>query len=380
MPDVIGQKVRRRGAEKRRGARRPQLSFVAVNTAYEKWLRQQCKVDDRALGRKHGLMRKNAFLFLRATYFRWAGEIEALLPDLAHAPAVLAVGDAHVQNFGIWHDLEGRLVWGINDFDDAAVIPYAFDLVRLATSATLSGQTSLARNQICAEIRKGYSAGLKRPEPFVLDEKYSWLRRSVRATKKTIERFWRDMDRLKKGDPPAKVKHALRELLPKDCEDIKFARRIAGGGGLGRPRFVVIAHWRGGRIVREAKALVPSAWDWSHRNPPVIRFLKLANSRSRSPDPNLRLREGYLLRRLSPESRKLELGDADDVKVDRQLLQAMGHEIGAIHGVDRVDAERIAKHLKTMGPNWLVNSTKAAADFVRADFASWKRATGRRKR
>ncbi len=79
-------------------------------------------------------MRKDAFRFLRATYFRWASEIEALLPDLAHAPAVLAVSDAHVQNFGIWHDLEGRLVWGINDFDDAAVIPYTVDLVRLATS------------------------------------------------------------------------------------------------------------------------------------------------------------------------------------------------------------------------------------------------------
>jgi hypothetical protein len=353
---------------------------VAANTAYEKWLRQQCKVDHGALERKHGLMRKNAFLFLRATYFRWTGEIEAVLPDLAHAPAVLAVGDAHVQNFGIWHDLEGRLVWGINDFDDAALIPYAFDLVRLATSATLSGQTSLTRNQICAEIGKGYSAGLKLPEPFVLDEKYSWLRRRVRATKKTIERFWRDMDRLKKGDPPAKVKRALRELLPRDCEDIKFTRRIAGGGGLGRPRFVVIARWRGGRIVREAKALVPSAWDWSHRKAPVIRFLKLATGNSRSPDPNLRLRKGYLLRRLSPESRKLELGDADDVKIDRRLLRAMGHEIGAIHGVDRADGKRIAKHLKTIGANWLVSSTKVAEDFVRADFDAWKRATARRKR
>jgi hypothetical protein len=353
---------------------------VAANAAFEKWLRRQCKVDGHALERKHGLMRKNVFLFLRATYFRWAGEIEVLLPDLASAPAILAVGDAHVENFGIWHDFEGRLVWGINDFDDAAVIPYTFDLVRLATSASLSGQTRLTRSQICSEIRTGYAAGLKRPEPFVLNEKYTWLRRRVRATKKTIERFWRDIGKLKKGDPPAKVKRALGELLPEDSEDTKFTRRIAGGGGLGRPRFVVIAHWRGGRIVREAKALVPSAWDWSHRNPPVLRFLKLANSRSRSPDPNLRLRDGYLLRRLSPESRKLELGDADDVKVDRQLLRAMGHEIGAIHGVDPASARLIGEHLKKMDASWLVKSTKTAEDFVRADFRAWKRATGRRKR
>jgi uncharacterized protein DUF2252 len=380
MRDVIGHQARTRGAQKSRGASPMQLPFVAANTAFEKWLRKQCKVDGRALERKHGLMRKDAFLFLRATYFRWAGAIEALLPDLPPAPAVLAVGDAHVQNFGIWHDLEGRLVWGINDFDDAAVIPYTFDLVRLATSATLSGQTSLSRRQICSDIMEGYLAGLRRPEPFVLNEKYTWLRRRVRATKKTIERFWRDIDELKKGDPPAKVKHALRELLPRDCEDIRYTKRIAGGGGLGRPRFVVIARWRGGRIVREAKALVPSAWDWSHNGAPGIRFLKLANSKSRSPDPNLRLRSGYLLRRLSPESRKLELGDADNVKVDRQLLQAMGREIGAIHGVDREDAKRISGHLNKMDAGWLARSTKAAEVFVRADFAEWKRATGRRKR
>jgi uncharacterized protein (DUF2252 family) len=43
-------------------------------------------------------------------------------PDLAKAPKVLAVGDLHVENFGTWRDVEGRLVWGINDFDEAAAL------------------------------------------------------------------------------------------------------------------------------------------------------------------------------------------------------------------------------------------------------------------
>ena len=34
-------------------------------------------------------------------------------------PAVLAVGDLHTENFGTWRDAEGRLIWGINDFDEA---------------------------------------------------------------------------------------------------------------------------------------------------------------------------------------------------------------------------------------------------------------------
>ena len=31
----------------------------------------------------------------------------------------LSVGDLHVENFGTWRDSEGRLIWGINDFDEA---------------------------------------------------------------------------------------------------------------------------------------------------------------------------------------------------------------------------------------------------------------------
>ena len=83
-------------------------------------------------------MRDSAFAFLRATYWRWAETILEVCPDLANAPAVLAVGDTHLENFGTWHDGEGRLVWGVNDYDEAAEMPYILDLVRLATSATLA--------------------------------------------------------------------------------------------------------------------------------------------------------------------------------------------------------------------------------------------------
>ena len=77
-------------------------------------------------------MKTHPFVFLRATFFRWAGQIEALCPDLADAPAVLSLGDAHIENFGTWYDDEGRLVWGVYDFDEVAEIAYPFDLVRLA--------------------------------------------------------------------------------------------------------------------------------------------------------------------------------------------------------------------------------------------------------
>ena len=80
-------------------------------------------------------MRLGEFPFLRATFYRWAQLWAKVCPDAAKAPAVLAVGDLHVENFGTWRDIEGRLIWGINDFDEVNYMPYTIDLVRLAASA-----------------------------------------------------------------------------------------------------------------------------------------------------------------------------------------------------------------------------------------------------
>ncbi len=51
---------------------------------------------------------------------------------------MLGVGDLHVENFGTWRDGEGRLIWGINDFDEATTLPYTNDLVRLCASALIA--------------------------------------------------------------------------------------------------------------------------------------------------------------------------------------------------------------------------------------------------
>jgi aminoglycoside/choline kinase family phosphotransferase len=80
----------------------------------------------------------DGFSFLCATFYRWAQLFPALCPKLVGAPKVLGVGDLHVENYGTWRDAEGRLVWDINDFDEACPLPYTNDLVRLATSGWLA--------------------------------------------------------------------------------------------------------------------------------------------------------------------------------------------------------------------------------------------------
>ena len=59
------------------------------------------------------------------------------LPDLSHAPRVLACCDLHVNSFGTWRDSEGRLAWGVDDFDDSYPLPYTNDLEWLAASVKI---------------------------------------------------------------------------------------------------------------------------------------------------------------------------------------------------------------------------------------------------
>jgi hypothetical protein len=254
---------------------------------------------------------------------------------LAEAPPVLSVGDVHVENYGTWRDAEGRLIWGINDFDEAADIPYPFDLVRLATSASLAPGHGPEVHDIAAAILDGYRAGIAEPRPTLLDEHELWMRPLVGCSDEDRVKFWKNMDECPEKSPPAPAARGLKQSLPPDASILRFAARLKqGGGSLGRPRFIAIAGWRGGRIVREAKAFVPSAWYWAHGGVPIRpRLLELADGAYRATDPHLNLQEGDVLRRLAADSRKVDFGDDDSISL--KLLTAMGFELGAIHAADR---------------------------------------------
>src|SRR6478609_3956341 len=149
---------------------------------YEAWLRSELGDDavEEHLRAKHQKMAEGAFEFLRATYWRFAETILTQCPELKDAPRALAVGDIHLENFGTWRDDDGRLVWGVNDFDEAAEMPFAIDLVRLATSALLARpDRAMTAGEICRAILGGYRRGLEAPNAIVLDRDWAWLRELV---------------------------------------------------------------------------------------------------------------------------------------------------------------------------------------------------------
>ena len=348
------------------------MSFRADNDAYEAWLRKQCQVVEADLEHKHEKMKKDAFTFLRATFFRWAKTIEKICSDLSDAPAVLSVGDTHVENFGTWRDAEGRLVWGVNDFDEAAVIPYPLDLVRLATSVRLAQGLAFSNHDAASAIADGYRKGLDQPRPTLLDENAAWMLPFVACADEEREKFWDEVRNYPAATPPDEVKSALRSSLPEGAVVERFASRRKGGGGLGRPRFVVVADWRGGSVIREAKALAPSAWDWAHgEGARPSSFLDLATGKYRSPDPFLHIHDGFIVRRIAADSRKIDLGDNVGAKLNLQLLEAMGFDLGAIHAASEEQAPAIRSDLHARPVDWLHDAAKVAAESVKEDYAGW---------
>jgi hypothetical protein len=192
----------------------------------------------------------------------------------------------------------------------------------------------------------------------------------VVCTDEERAKFW--------DEPPAEVQAALRGSLPEGARDVRFASRRRGGGSLGRPRYVAVAKWRGGRIVREAKALVPSAWDWAHAvEAPVSRTLDLATGAHRSPDPHLGVADRFIIRRVAADSQKIELGDHAGEALHAKMLRAMGFDLGAVHAADKTAARKIRAHLDASPPDWLRDQAKSAATEVAADFRAWRVQTRR---
>src|SRR5688572_12503489 len=141
-------------------------SIVKSTRDFEAWMRKRTDVSGRLLKKKHRKMSEKAFPFLRATFYRWVEQWPEVCPRLAerHEDVLLAVGDLHVGNFGVWRDSRQRLVWGINDFDEACELPFTSDLVRLAVSALLAAEKAdvdVSANRVCEWLLEGYGVGLR---------------------------------------------------------------------------------------------------------------------------------------------------------------------------------------------------------------------------
>src|ERR1035437_6003767 len=156
------------------------MNIVKATKKFEDCLGLHIRRVEPDLRFKHAQMGAGLFPVFRAKFYRWVQGGPEGCAEIEQVPHILSVGDLHVENFGTWRDTDGRLVWGVNDFDEACVYPYTMDLVRLATSAlvaTREEHLAMKAKESAAAILAGYERGMEAGgRPFVLGENHGWLR------------------------------------------------------------------------------------------------------------------------------------------------------------------------------------------------------------
>jgi len=355
------------------------MKIQKSTTRYEQWLAKELTIIPEDLKHKHEQMSAETFSFLRATYYRWAQIWPEVCGDLASAPEVLAVGDLHVENFGTWRDSEGRLIWGINDFDETARLPYTHDLTRLATSAHMA----IGANHLCIDLKdatrallEGYEASMASGgRPFVLAEHHKLLRDMAIHRLKEVCGFWEKLENCKpvRGKVPPGAVKGISRMLPEPKLARKYVHRVAGLGSLGRQRFVALAQWHNSSIAREAKAMAPSACWWAAgcKGSSRILYQQILNTSVRCCDPYVKLKGKWIVRRLAPDCSRIEISDLPKERDERLLLRAMGYETANVHLGSR-KARSVLADLKKRPEGWLVKAAEEMVNAVTRDWHDWR--------
>ncbi|MGQ0636653.1 MAG: DUF2252 domain-containing protein [Planctomycetaceae bacterium] len=121
-----------------------------------------------------GRMAESPFAFLR-------GASAVIAGDLAHTPingsVVLIDGDAHISNFGLYGTPQRDVVVDINDFDEATVGPWEWDLKRLVASVNVAARENGfdidERRAAVMECVAGYALNARRLMEFGILQTWS---------------------------------------------------------------------------------------------------------------------------------------------------------------------------------------------------------------
>jgi hypothetical protein len=356
------------------------MNIVEATDGYEAWLAERMRLLAADVEYKHERMAADEFEFMRATFYRWIQLWNEHCGELHDAPEVLSVGDLHTDNFGSWRDIEGRLVWGINDFDEAYRLPYAFDLVRLGTSAYMAATAAFGSAQmgpICKAILSGYREGLKYGgASFVLSGEYDWLRDLIMEDLKEPKRFWEKLETIPPSadQVPQEVVAIIDSSLPRPGLRYRLGHRTAGLGSLGRQRYLALMKLDDAFAAREAKELTASACLWAAqgKGSSAILYSEILANAVRSADPFLVIQDRWVVRRLSPDYSRIDPAKLSKSDLD-MILNAMGWETSNIHlgsGKDR--AAEIHEDLKGREKGWLVAAAEAMHEATLDDFYGWQ--------
>lgn len=261
-----------------------------------------------------GRMAQSPFHFYRGTAALMAA-------DLASAPTAGLeaglCGDAHLLNLGAYADPDGRLVFDLNDFDEACRGPFEWDLKRLAASIILAGREAGQKDDACAEAVRamtgswrasmaGYAEmparevarvlvraeeGRKPLAPVfakaALDTPAELIKKVAEPDPAGFFLFrsepplMRRLDKAERADARTAVAGYLESLAPgrrqtmDRYEPVDGARRVMGCGSIGVLNWIVLCRGVSDEdaLFLEIKATRPSCWrpaEGGHRGRAVV--------------------------------------------------------------------------------------------------------------
>jgi hypothetical protein len=223
-------------------------------------------------------------------------------------------------------------------------------------------------------IMEGYREGIAcGGRPFVIGEEHRWFKPILDNPLRDPGLFWDKLRNLPKERAvlPTEAKKVIIDMMPDGDIPFRLHHRVAGLGNLGKPRYTAIAEWHGGPVAREAKALTISAAAWASGNMHGPFYADILGRSIRSADPYLKVYGPWLVRRLSPDCRRLEVASISRVKDEEWLLHAMGFETANVHLGTASAWRSITKHLKDYSKNGIRESAVAMKELLEKDYRRW---------
>jgi uncharacterized protein (DUF2252 family) len=374
--------------------------------------------DPERLQIKYRLMRASAFAFLRGSDHLFYERLPRC-GLFKSAPRVWACGDLHLENFGSYKG-DNRLVYfDINDFDEAALAPASWDLVRLLASVRVGAdRLSIGAREasaLCRDFLAAYVAALAEGKAYWVERdtahglvrelldglrdrpraRFLASRTSARGRRRTLK-----VDGRKALPASAAQRAAVDAFMeafaagqadPAFFRVIDVARRIAGTGSLGADRFAILVEGKGspdGNYLLDLKQALPSslvshlkvpqpAWESeAHRIVTLQRRVQAVSMAFLQP---VVFNGGaYVLRGLQPSEDRMTLDGSERSKAELALaLQAMGRVVawGQLRSAGR-GGSAIADELVDFAQRrkWqaaLLAASRDCAAQVRKDWASF---------
>ena len=121
--------------------------------------------DPAAFRVKFRKMAASAFAFYRGTACLFYHDLDAEKrggPYLDERTSRVWIhGDLHAENFGTYMDANGRLIFNVNDFDEAYVGPFTWDLKRFSASIALIGYAKALADDQITELVEVYAGAYR---------------------------------------------------------------------------------------------------------------------------------------------------------------------------------------------------------------------------